>query len=203
MSATDYRKKSDRISSTSEVRDFLRERFSLSKKVRRNPVYLNGPAFEVYQDEIYEEPDTHYRRDVVYRKDAVCMIPIDEDGDYLFVAQYRHPAWCHMIELPAGVIDEGEEPIDAAIRELREETGYWPGEATEIMSFYVSPGYSTEYMHVFVCDDLEYDPLPSDENEDITIVKLNPLEAQICIAEGYIEDAKTIAAILRLETLRC
>ena len=66
----------------------------------------------------------------------------------------------------------------------------------------MSPGYTTEFMHVYSCEDLEYDPLPADEGEDITLVRLTPQEMSICISDGIIEDAKTIAAVLQYESKR-
>jgi ADP-ribose pyrophosphatase len=82
---------------------------------------------------------------------AVCMVPVTAEGKLLLVTQYRHAAGKRLLELPAGTLEPGEPPLDAVARELQEEVGQLPGKIESIGGFYVAPGYTTEYIHLFIC----------------------------------------------------
>jgi ADP-ribose pyrophosphatase len=112
------------------------------------------------------------------------------------VRQYRHPAGRWLLEIPAGGIDEHDaSPEAAALRELREETGY-RGRITELGGFYLACGYSDEYMHVFLAEDLVEDPLPGDEDEDLRLERI-PLDRALAMLDaGELGDAKTVAGLM-------
>jgi ADP-ribose pyrophosphatase len=112
------------------------------------------------------------------------------------VRQYRHPAGRWLLEIPAGGIDAHDaSPEAAAIRELREETGY-RGRITKLGGFYLACGYSDEYMHVFLAEDLAEDPLPGDEDEDLRLERV-PLDRALAMLDaGELGDAKTIAGMM-------
>jgi ADP-ribose pyrophosphatase len=114
----------------------------------------------------------------------------------LFVRQYRHAAGLDMLELPAGTLDKGEDPESCAKRELREETGMAAGELMPLGGFYLAPGYSTEYMHVFMATDLHADPLEADADEFLSVEYLPIVEALAMCERGEIPDAKSLAAFL-------
>lgn len=135
-------------------------------------------------------------REVVEHAPVSVMVPIDADGNIVFVRQYRLPARGILLEVPAGGIDDGESPEDAAQRELREEIGMQARRLTKLGEFYVSPGFLTEYMHVFLAEDLEDAQAEADEDEEIVIVR-KPLAEAVGMAErGEFRDAKTIAGVL-------
>ena len=142
-----------------------------------------------------------FRREMIYHPGAVCMLPIDGDGRLLLVEQYRHGARRRLLELPAGTLEAGEEPLATAVRELREEVGMRPERVESLGGFWIAPSYATEYIHLFLCRDLTPDPLPGDDDEDIEIVRLTRDEALAAVDSGRIADAKSIAGTLRWERL--
>ena len=121
---------------------------------------------------------------------------MDEQGNLLFVRQYRPAAGKELLELPAGTLDEGEAPEACARREVREEAGMAAGQLEALGGFYLAPGYSTEYMHVYLATELRPDPLEADADEFLS-VELISLGAALKMARsGEILDAKSLAALL-------
>ena len=136
-------------------------------------------------------------RETLRHPGAVCMLPIDADGNILMVTQYRHAAGRRLLELPAGTLEAGEEPRAAVERELQEEVGMHPGKVQSIGGFYVAPGYTSEYIHLFVCTGLTPSKLDGDEDEDIEVERRTPAEARAAIEAGEICDAKSVIGVLR------
>ncbi len=99
----------------------------------------------------------------------MVILPVDDQGNLFFVRQYRHAAGLDLLELPAGTLDEGEAPEACARREVREETGMAAGKMEHLGGFYLAPGYSTEYMHVYLATGLHSDPLEADADEFLTV----------------------------------
>lgn len=126
---------------------------------------------------------------------AVVLVPTDAEGRLLLVRQYRHAVGRTLLELPAGGIDSGEDPADAALRELREETGY-RGTMRRIGGMFLAPGYSDEYQHVFVARDLVPDALEPDEEEDLRLERMTLDEALAAVDAEQIADAKSVAALM-------
>jgi ADP-ribose pyrophosphatase len=112
-----------------------------------------------------------------------------------FVRQYRHSAGGEILELPAGTLEPGEEPEACALREVREEIGMSASRLEKLGEFFLAPGYSTEYMYIFLATGLRPDPLPGDEDEILQVVSLKPARAFELISERQIRDAKTLAAL--------
>ena len=133
--------------------------------------------------------------DVVEHAGGITVLAIDQNDQLLFVRQYRHPIGRELIELPAGTLEPGESHETAAKRELQEETGYRPGRLKRLGGVYTAPGYSTEYLPVFLATDLVESPLEGDE-EAIALERMPLDEALRRIAAGEIEDAKTMGALL-------
>lgn len=158
-------------------------------------VVFEGKVFDVRVDRV-RFPDGHETRlDIVVHSGAVTLIPRDQDGAIWFVRQYRHAAGGHLLELPAGTLEPGEDPATAAARECREEIGMAPGRLDDLGGFYLAPGYSSEYMHVFLATDLKPDPLAPDPDEILEIQKLAEQEVVDQIRGGGFQDAKTLAAL--------
>jgi len=132
---------------------------------------------------------------VVHHNGSVTIVPVDGDGRIWLVRQYRHPARQELLELPAGTLEDGELPEECALRELREEVGKAAGKLEKIGAFYLAPGYSTEFMHVYLARELSDDPLPGDDDEYLT-VECHPIEAVMeMLFDGRIIDVKTVAAL--------
>lgn len=141
-------------------------------------------------------------REVVEHPGAVLLLALDDADNVFLVRQYRHPVGRYLYELPAGTVDEGEEPAVCAERELREETGFRPRRLESFGGFFLSPGYSNEYIHLFLATNLEDSPLEAAEEERLTALRLPLAEALRMIERGEIQDAKSIAALLLLARRR-
>jgi len=161
----------------------------------RSETILEGRAFKVRRDH-FKTPDgrtTTY--EIIEHTGSVVMVPVDASGNLLFVRQYRHATGMDLLELPAGTRD-GDEPYEVcAAREMREETGMAAGKLERIGQFYLAPGYSTEYMHVFLATDLKPEPLPPDTDEFLQLQPIPIRQAMEMAQRGEIQDAKSLAAL--------
>ena len=139
--------------------------------------------------------------EIVEHVDVVHILPVDDDGNLLLVRQYRAAAGMELLETPAGGIEPGEDIEAAAQRELREETGYRAENFRLLGSVYSSPGFCTEFNHLFLATGLSYDPLEPDADEDISLVPVTLSEAMDMVRTSQIGDAKSAAAILLYKSL--
>ena len=135
-------------------------------------------------------------REIVEHSHAVCIVPIDNDGNVVLVRQYRKPAEDALLEVPAGGVEDGEISEEAVLRELQEEIGYTADHLEHLSSFWVAPGWATEYMHAYLATGLRESRLDGDEDENIEVVRLRFDEAVSMLKTGEINDGKTIAALL-------
>jgi ADP-ribose pyrophosphatase len=154
-----------------------------------------GRVFSVWQDEVRLPDGNHATIDVVKHTGAITLVPIDRDGQIWFIRQYRHPANRVLLELPAGMMEVGEHPETTAAREIREEIGMSADLLEKIGEFYLAPGYSDEYMYVYLATGLQPSPLDPDADEFLTIEKMSYEEAIKMAEAGQIQDAKTLAAL--------
>lgn len=162
-------------------------------------ILMKGRAFTIRRDIMKTPNGGETKFDIVEHGGSVILIPIDDEGNILFVKQYRHAAGIEMLELPAGTRD-GDEPFEVcAAREIREETGMESLNLTQIGSFYLAPGYSTEYMGVFLAKDLRPNPLEADEDEFLSVEKIPIAEAIQKAERGEMPDAKSLAALLMVK----
>jgi ADP-ribose pyrophosphatase len=129
-------------------------------------------------------------------------VALDDQDNVLLVRQFRHAVDRFLLEIPAGGIDPGEEPIDSVRRELQEEIGYFPRKIDKLGGFYSIPGYGTEYLHCFLATDLVPGRLVAEDTDDIELVRVSPAEIPRLIASGEICDAKSIAALLMFLYMR-
>jgi len=135
-------------------------------------------------------------REVVEHSGAVVIAALDRDDHLYFVRQYRHPVGKVLLELPAGGLEPGEDPLSTAKRELKEEVGLRAERWVHLGSFYSSPGFTTEILHAFLAQSLESVPVNPDEDEDIDIVRY-PLSEALRSSLAF-EDAKTLATLFLL-----
>ncbi len=175
-----------------------KERLVSSKTVYR------GPVFTVTTDHVEEPGGVRARRDVIHHTGSVVVLAVDDSSAkprVLLERQYRHAAKDFLWELPAGRIDSGEQELEAAKRELLEETGYTAIKWRRILKFYASPGFVAETMAVFLATGLRAGQAEPEDDEFI-YKRLVPLPTAVQMAvNGTIRDAKTIASVLWLDRL--
>ena len=133
-------------------------------------------------------------REIVEHPGSVAIVAVDRDDRVTLVRQLREPARKHLLELPAGTIDPGEDPLATARRELAEETGLRGGQWRRLGAFWTSPGFLRERMTVFLAEGVEQGDAAPDEDEDVELVRWPVSDVESRVAE--LEDAKTIAALL-------
>lgn len=162
----------------------------------KSETLLQGRAFKVRRDYLKTPDGRETRLEIIDHGGSVVIIPIDEENNLLFVRQYRHAAGGDLLELPAGTRDD-EEPFEkCAAREIREETGMEAGKLQKVGAFYLAPGYSTEFMAVFLATELKENPLQADDDEFLQVERI-PLKKALEMAEqDGMPDAKSLAALL-------
>jgi ADP-ribose pyrophosphatase len=168
----------------------------LPRVVASRTVY-EGRLFNVELDEIELANGVRAHRETLRHPGAVAIVPVLDDGRLALVTQYRHAAGRRLLEIPAGTLERGEDPLAAVDRELREEIGMRPGRIEPMGGLYVAPGYTTEYIHLFVCTELASASLDGDEDEDIEVEVRSLDEALAAVDSGEIADAKSVVGLLR------
>ena len=164
-------------------------------ETKNSETVYHGKAFDVRRDQVQLPDGKETQLDIVVHPGAVTLIPIDSQGNIYFVSQYRHAVGKELLELPAGTLNEGENPQVCALREVREETGMSAATLKLIGEFFLAPGYSTERMYIYLATDLHPDPLPGDEDEFITVKTISMSKVSDMISQGVIQDAKSLAAL--------
>lgn len=168
----------------------------MSFKWIRSEILLQGRAFKIRRDYLKTPDGRETTLEIVDHGGSVVILPIDENNNLLFVRQYRHAAGGDLLELPAGTREEEEPFEECAAREVREETGMEAEKLQKVGEFYLAPGYSTEFMAVFLATGLKDNPLQADEDEFLQVERI-PLKKAFEMAEhGEVPDAKSLAALL-------
>jgi ADP-ribose pyrophosphatase len=155
-----------------------------------------GRAFSVRLDHLLTPDGKTVKYDILEHIGSISIVPLDENGQLYFVRQYRQAAQMDLLELPAGTLEAGEPPAEAAAREIREEIGMAAKNLKEIGSFYLAPGYSTELMHVFLATGLTHNPLSPDADEYLSVEKMSVAKAFELAENGHLLDSKSLAALL-------
>jgi ADP-ribose diphosphatase len=171
--------------------DFMRETI-----VRIHRVFT-GRIFGLESCEVALPDGRHAFREVIRHSGAAAVVPVDDDGKILLVRQYRVAADQMMVEIPAGLLDEHEDPAACASRELQEETGFKPGHLEAMGGLHTAAGYTSEFVHLFVATDLIQSRLAADTDEFIEVRRVALEDALAMIENGDITDAKTIIGLLR------
>lgn len=182
--------------SEKELFDKLVERF-----VARTEIY-NGRILHIVNDDVLLPNGVPAKREVALHNGAVCIVPITENGEIIMERQFRYPFNDVIWEIPAGKIDAGEtNPLDAAKRELLEETGITPENIRFIGEFYSSPAILSEKIYMYVATGLKAGKQDLDEDEFLTLVPLPFNTVVDMILNGEIPDGKTQAAVLKAKLL--
>jgi ADP-ribose pyrophosphatase len=161
----------------------------------KSEVLMRGRAFAIRRDHLKTPDGRETKLEIIEHGGSVVIIPVDENGNILLVRQYRHATGKDLLELPAGTLDGDEAPEACAAREIREETGMAAGSLEKLGEFYLAPGYSDEFMVVYLATELSEGPLDADEDEFLSVERV-PIAKAIQMAErGEIPDAKSLAAL--------
>lgn len=148
--------------------------------------------------DLIEYPDgRQHAHETIVHPGAVVILPLTDDGKVVFVEQYRHSLKQMTLELPAGTLEHAEAPAVCAARELAEEIGMAPGELIPLGTLYPAAGFCTEIQHLFVARNLRPEKATPDVDEVITTIELSQQEIEARIRSGELNDAKSMALVLR------
>ena len=155
----------------------------------------DGRTVKLRVDTIQMPGGRETTREIVEHRDCVAIVAIDDNDNILLVRQFRKPVEKELLEIPAGGIDAGEDPVAAVIREMQEETGFLPKKMDRLGGFYSAPGYCTEYLHLYLATDLVPSQLYAEDTESISRVLLPVSEIPDLLASDKIHDGKTLAGL--------
>lgn len=173
----------------------------LEEKTVSSEKIFSGNVISLQVDEVVLPNGKKAKRELIKHPGAVAIIAITDENKMVMVEQYRKALERTIIEIPAGKIEKGEEAAVCAKRELEEETGYDCDSLELLNSFYTSPGFADEIVHVYIAKGLtkKENPAGLDEDEFVNLMELTLDEANIAIAEDRICDAKTVFAVQYLQ----
>ncbi len=175
-------------------------------KVISSQLSYEGPLFRVYTDQIVEN-GREVRRDVVRHNGSVVILAIDDtkskrDPLVVMERQYRHAAREYLLEVPAGKMEEGEDALSAAKRELLEETGFKAKRWRKMVRYFASPGFLGEWMQVFIAEGLTLGQAQPEYDEQLEIEMIPLSRLLSMIEEGKVHDGKTLISVMLYDLLR-
>ncbi len=156
---------------------------------------FEGKVVRLYLDRVRLPDGKEAEREVVLHRGAVGMVALDHEGGVFLVRQYRHATGEHLVEIPAGKLDADEDPMECARRELMEEIGCAARSWHRLASFYTSPGFSDEVLHLYLARGLVQGDASPDEDEFLEVMRVSLHEALSMVARGEIKDSKTVAGL--------
>jgi len=156
----------------------------------------SGRVVKLRVDDVRLPGGRKTKREVIEHSDCVAVVAVDADDNILLVRQFRKPVEKDLLEIPAGGIEPGEEPEATVRREMCEETGYLPRNIKRMGGFYSTPGFCTEYLHLYLATDLVPERLYASDTDSIELVKVPASKIAELIASGTICDAKSIVGLL-------
>jgi ADP-ribose pyrophosphatase len=168
----------------------------MEHKIKRREVKYTGKAFKVEKVTVTLPDGREGNYDLVAHIGSVTILPLDEEGCIHFVNQYRIGAERVLLELPAGTLNPGEEPLDCAKREIQEETGMGAREFILLGDMFLAPGYASEHMYLYLAKDLYPSKAEGDEDEFIEVERIPVKKAFEMAAANGINDSKTLATML-------
>ena len=173
----------------------------MAQEPRRRVIY-RGSKVELALQSVQLSDGSMREREVVVHRGAVALVPMVDADHVCLLRNVRHSIGETLIEIPAGTIDPGESPDSTAPRELAEETGYRAGKITRVAEWFVSPGFLTERMFLYVCEDLTPGPTDHQPDEQLQPWVVPWDEAVRMTTDGRMRDAKSMLAILLCDRLR-
>lgn len=168
----------------------------MKEETTSSEIIYNGKVVKLRVDTV-ELPDMKYqKREIIEHSGGVCVVAFKEDNKILMVKQFRKALERTMLELPAGKLEIGEDPLECAVRELEEETGYKCGNIELLTKFYTSPGFSNELLYVYMATDLADGVVNLDEGEFLESYEMEFSKVVKMVENGEIEDGKTVIGIM-------
>jgi len=170
----------------------------MAEKILHSEYLYRGSIIKVRLEQVRLPNKNVVAREIVEHRGAVVIVALDNQHRVLLVRQYRAGAGRETLEIPAGTLEEGEDPALCATRELKEETGYSAAQWEPMGSFFSSPGFCTEKMHLFLARQLTDGTAAPEEDESITAEWMPLAKALDAIERGKIADGKTMVGLLRV-----
>lgn len=168
---------------------------NLKEITRYSKEIFNGRIIRVRVDTVELPNGKEGTREIVDHNGAVAIVALDDNGQVKMVRQHRKAVDKVLLEIPAGTLETGEDPLDCAHRELEEETGLKARQWQKILSYYSAPGFCNEELHLFLASDLYAGVKNPDDDEFLELVDVSLTEAYDMIFEGQINDGKSIIGI--------
>ena len=165
--------------------------------IKSSKLQLVTRKFSVVEDEVIMPGGQVTTVNIVRHPGAVVILPREESGELLLIRQYRHAVGFSLLEFPAGTLEPGEAPISCAQREIAEETGFRANDWIGLGELFPAPGICDERQHLYFASGLVYDPLPKDDDESICVERYSAEQVERLIADGALNDAKSISVFLR------
>jgi ADP-ribose pyrophosphatase len=169
-------------------------------KILEQKIEFQGKRIAVRRDRIVDASGRETTRELVVHPGAVSIVAMLPSDEVVLIHQYRHATGEELVEIPAGTLEENEDPIDAAHRELAEETGYSAKQLELRATYYTTPGFSNELMYLYEASGLTLAEQNLDEDETIEVALTPSDQALQMIQDGRIRDAKTIVGLLKILT---
>ena len=165
-------------------------------KIIKSEIVFRGKVFDIEVDQIEYNSGNTGTREVAIHPGGAVVVAIKSDGKIVLVKQYRFPFKKFMVELPAGKLDEGEDPYVCAKRELVEETGYSTADIIKLGEIRTTPGFCTEVLHIYLARQLKEGNHKREEGEDgMEVIEIDIADAEEMMMKGEITDSKTICGI--------
>ena len=177
------------------------DRKQLAEETIGSQTIYSGKILSLRRDTVRVRDGKVAIREIVEHGGAVGIVAFTDEGKIILVKQFRKATNKELVEIPAGTLEIGEDPVRCASRELEEETGYRASEMKPVLSFYLAPGYSTEIMHIFRANDLRKTRQRLEEDEAVELIEVDLDEAISMVRRNEIEDAKTISSLLAVKFL--
>lgn len=165
------------------------------KKISSEKVF-EGKIIKLFFDKVMLPNKKLATREKVWHPGAVAVVPLTSNNEIILIKQYRYPVEEVLIEIPAGKLDKDEAPGDCAKRELQEEVGVVGGNLVHLTSFHTTPGFSNEFLHLYLAINFEKKENNPDEDEFLQILSIPIKDCIDWVFEGRIKDAKSIIGIL-------
>lgn len=165
----------------------------------KSQLIYKGRIVDLLVDEVLYPDGQVFPREVIKHRGAVGVVPLTADRQIILVQQYRHPVKKELLEIPAGIPSPDEDPLDCAIRELKEETGSEAAKFIKVAEFFTTPGISDELFRLYLAAEVKEGEMAPEDDEVLKVVRLPLRQALKMVETGEISDSKTIIGLLIAE----